>query len=89
MKDNILKYLYETKYNFNEIRNIYNEKYGNMKNGFGNNIFNYGSDERFLNKIVYPYLIKNGKLTTLYKNHNNYENIEDINYCLKYKNKII
>ena len=89
MKDNILKYLYETKYNFNEIRNIYNEKCGNMENGFGNNIFNYGSDERFLNKIVYPYLVKKGELTTFYKNHNNYENIEDLHFCLKYKNKII
>tara|TARA_R110000851_G_scaffold128419_1_gene260876 strand:- start:117 stop:1547 length:1431 start_codon:yes stop_codon:yes gene_type:complete len=89
MKDNILKFLYEQKYNFNEIRNIYNANCGHMKNGFGNNIFNYGSDERFLNKIVFPHLVKNGSLTTFYNDCNNYENFEDLAYCKKYNNNII
>ena len=91
MKDaiiNFLNYQKNTKNLLNEKQSIYNKSIGLHLYGFGNSWLNYGSDERFLAKVIYFYLVKKGKLTTLYKNHNNIENIEDINYCLKYKNKI-
>tara|TARA_R110000772_G_scaffold97208_1_gene196364 strand:+ start:602 stop:1468 length:867 start_codon:yes stop_codon:yes gene_type:complete len=92
MKNMILKFLtYQKNNNLSKIerQNIYNKPIGDYRFGFGNNWLNYGIDERFLGKIIYFYLVKKGKLTTIYKNYGNKENTEDLNYCLLYKNKIL
>ena len=60
-----------------------------MVNGFGNNAIHYGCDERFMAKVIYFYLVKKSKLLTIYENHNNYENKEDIDYTMRNGNKLI
>lgn len=90
MKDTIKRFLYHLKYNVKQERqNIYNHPVGTMLNGFGNNPINYGSDERFLAKVIYFHLVENGELVTFYEDRQNYENKEDVDYCLRKHNKII
>ena len=60
-----------------------------MLNGFGNNPINYGSDERFLGKVIYYHLVEKGELVTFYEDRQNYENKEDIDYCQRRHNKVI
>jgi SAM-dependent methyltransferase len=72
-----------------ERQNIFNKGVGIHKYGFGNCWLVYGSDERFLAKVIYFYLTKKGKLTSFYTDFNNYESKEDINYCKNLNNKIL
>lgn len=90
MKDTIKRFLYHSKYNIKQERqNIYNHPVGTMVNGFGNNPINYGSDERFLGKVIYYHLVEKGELITFYEDRQNYENKEDIDYCQRKHNKVI
>jgi len=89
MKEMIIKFLnHQEDFQFMERQHIYNHKVGHFKQGFGNNPLNYGSDERFMAKFIYFYLVKKGRLMTLYEDHDNYENKEDIAFCLKNNNKL-
>tara|TARA_R110001599_G_scaffold1299_4_gene6454 strand:+ start:3939 stop:5462 length:1524 start_codon:yes stop_codon:yes gene_type:complete len=90
MKDTIKRFLYHLKNNIKQERqNIYNHSVGTMINGFGNNPINYGSDERFLGKVIYYYLVEKGQLTTFFEDKNNYENKEDIDFCKRNYNNVI
>lgn len=87
MKDIIKKFLYHQKYNLkNEKKTLYTNVNG--YHGFGNYYNEYGIDERFLSKVIYPYLIKKGcLLTTIQKGYKNIFNKLDIEYFEKYNNK--
>jgi hypothetical protein len=90
VKDIMIKFLNHQKYyQNNERRNIYNKSVGHMVKGFGNNPLNYGSDERFLAKVIYFYLVKKSKFLTIYENHNVYENKEDVDYTMRNGNKLM
>ena len=90
VKDIMVKFLnHQEYYQKNERQNIYNKSVGHMKKGFGNNTLNYGCDERFMAKVIYFYLIKKSKMLTIYEDHNNYENKEDIDYSMRNKNKLL
>jgi hypothetical protein len=90
MKNTIKRFLYHLKYNIKQERqNIYNHPVGTMLNGFGNNPINYGSDERFLGKVIYYHLVEKAELVTFYEDRQNYENKEDIDYCQRRHNKVI
>jgi hypothetical protein len=84
----ICKFLYYQKYL------IHTEKYSPFgrsakTEGYGNRWFAYGSDEAFLNKIMYYYLVRKGELDTVIDVTNNrYEPI-DMDFCRLYKNNII
>ena len=89
MKELICKFFYHQLHNQSKERDlIFNEAYDHFNYGFGNNPINYGTDERFIAKIIYFYLVKNGKLDTYYRCFKNKENLEDIEYCKKYNNKV-
>lgn len=88
MKDLICKFLYYQKYILKDT-----EKYSVYGNnpfwiGFGNTYYTYGIDERFLGKIIYPYLVNKSSLTTFYYNFKNIEDNFDIKYCKKKGNKV-
>lgn len=90
IKDIIIKFLIHQKYYINnERKNIYNKQVGEHINGFGNGLYQYGLDERFLSKFLYFYLVKKGKLLTYHNNTNIKENLEDLNLCKIYNNLII
>lgn len=88
IKTVISKFLYYQKYL--AIREKYTI-YGNTPKfyGFGNIYYKYGTDERFLSKVIYPYLVKNKKLTTFWRKTNNKEDIIDIEFCKKFDNDVI
>lgn len=90
VKEIMIKYLNHQEYHQDiERKNIYNYPVGHFKNGFGNNTLNYGCDERFMAKVIYFYLVKKGKVFTIYEDRNNYENKEDIDFTLRNGNKLM
>lgn len=88
-KDIMIKFLnHQQHYIHSERQNIYNKPTHAWTKGFGNDPLKYGSDERFLAKVIYFYLVKKGRLLTLYKHFDNYEDKEDIDFC-KSNNNIV
>ena len=90
MKNIIIKFLIHQKYYIDDERkHIYNKPIGEHEKGFGNGLFQYGSDERFLSKFLYFYLVKKNKLKTFHNimpKMGAKENIEDIEFCKKHNN---
>lgn len=90
VREIMIKFLNHQEYHQDkERKTIYNYPVGHFKNGFGNNTLNYGCDERFMAKVIYFYLMKKSRVLTVYEDHNNYENKEDIDFSLRNNNKLM
>ena len=73
---------------------VRNELYSNFSNsprgvGFGNVWYGYGTDERFLSKVIYPYLVNKGLLTTFFTGRDATETQADIQNCIAKGNKVV
>jgi hypothetical protein len=82
---------YQEKDCCNEPKTVYNQLFGISPNGFGNNVFNYASDERYLSKVMYYYLTERGLLHSFKTpaNPNQKELLVDYEHCIDNNNPFV